>query len=114
MQRQSICIMIAVFYCLIAGRLHGPAPVTALAFSPDGQSILSASYGVVNVRPIRGSQPSRRIPFPLSQIHSIAFHPGGKLFAIGGGTPGAGGAICLATWPEGRIVTTFHDHSDLV
>jgi WD40 repeat protein len=99
---------------LLSARPLAAAPVTALLFSPDGKTLLSGGYRNVTVRPVSGPETLRRLTFPLSQIHALAFSPDGKTLAVGGGTPGESGIVCLAQWPEGRIVATLRDHSDSV
>jgi WD40 repeat protein len=99
---------------LLGGRVASAEPVTALAFSTDSRQLLSGGYGRVTIRPTQGNGMPRSLALPLSQVHALAFPPNGKMLAVGGGTPGASGAVCLVRWPEGKVVAILNDHSDLV
>jgi WD40 repeat protein len=76
------------------------APVTALAFAPDGESVLAATPHEV----VEFSWPElkrrRKIAADLDHIHDLSFAPGGKTLAIAGGKSGEFGRVALVPWPE--------------
>jgi WD40 repeat protein len=91
-----------------------PGPVAALAFSPDGRSLLIGSYSEVVVRTVADGKIACRLPCGLSQIHDITFSPNGKILAVAGGKPGASGAVCLLDWQTGKPLSTLAGHTDTV
>jgi WD40 repeat protein len=93
----------------------GPlAPVTAVAFSPDGKFLASGSYGLVTVWDLMIAQPAKRLSNVLGAVNDLRFSPDGKLLAVGGGQPSARGDLRLfdtATW---QLVATLGGHEDVV
>ena len=86
------------------------APVTALCFSPDGESLLSGGYGEIRVK----STAARSLPSSLQQVRDLCFHPSGKYLLAAGGEPGSSGGIELFSWPQGRLLPSRHGHRDVV
>lgn len=102
-----------------------PLPTTALAFTPDGTLLATAAAGGVDVwlwNPTSG-EPTLLIPEAVDgcSIESLAFHPDGRLLAIGGidwlATSGADGLVMLwdvvsrcpvAGWKGGVRCLAFH------
>jgi WD40 repeat protein len=89
-------------------------PVTALAFSPDGRSVLAGSQAGLVVRSWPDLKPVRNLPTTLSHIHDLAFSPRGNVLAAGGGSPAEAGAVELFRWPEGTRFYHDEPHDDLV
>jgi WD40 repeat protein len=108
-------------------------PVTVLAFSPDSSLLASASSTGTSVWlwSVPMGDPELLIPDALDgcTVEGLAFHPGGRLLAVGGidwlatgGSDGAtslwdivercevatlpGGTTCLAIHPSGRWLAT--------
>jgi WD40 repeat protein len=100
-------------------------PVTALAFAPDSQTLAAASATSLAVwlwEVVRG-EPTLLIPDALDgcTVEALAFHPQGRLLAVGGvdwlATGGSDGAVSLwdlqdrcevATFPGGTRSVAFH------
>jgi WD40 repeat protein len=56
----------------------------------------------------------KKLPVPFPQVHALAFSPDGKTLAVGGGTPGEFGALCLLDWPSGKLRERRKQHTDLI
>lgn len=98
---------------LLALRLHS-APITALAFTPDGSLFVSGGDRSVDLRSSKNGAIEKRIECDLPKITSLAFSPSGRVLAVGGGEPGIRGDVQLLAWPEGRRLHRMSVHSDLV
>ena len=58
--------------------LAPPAPVTALAISPDGKLVVVGSQAGVEVRSYPALDPTRTLPTEIPNVHDLAFSPDGK------------------------------------
>jgi len=101
---------------IVAGGVNrlSAAPVTALAFSPDGRSLISNGDRQLDIRSPKDAAIQRRLACGLPKITSLAFAPNGRLLAVGGGEPGVRGEVLLLSWPEGKVLHRIGDHTDLV
>ena len=97
--------------------LEGQAgQVGALAFSPDAGLLASASVadGTVWLWDVNTREPVLVIPVAADacSVESLAFHPEGRLLAVGGidwlATGGSDGAICLWDVHERQAVATLN------
>ena len=62
----------------------GGAPVSSVAFSPDGKTLASASYdGSIWLRDMATGQPGRPVTASGIPVSSVAFSPDGKTLASG-------------------------------
>ncbi|MAB88858.1 MAG: hypothetical protein CMJ90_05310 [Planctomycetes bacterium] len=89
-------------------------PITALAFTPDGESVVAASQRGLQVLRWPGLTLARTIPLRASNLHDLAFSPAGDRVAIGGGDPSEAGLVELLSWPQGESVRQVGDHDDSV
>ncbi len=90
------------------------APVTTLAFSPDGTALISNSDRRIDIRSPKDAAIQRQVPCGLQKITSIAFRQDGRVLAVGGGEPGVRGEVLLLSWPEGKVLHRLTNHTDLV
>jgi WD40 repeat protein len=98
-----------------APRLYSrPAPVTALTFSPDGKQLIVSGYYEATLWNLDGTQLVRRIGGLPERVNSIAWHPGGKLLAIGGGSPGMWGTVMLVNLAGDDEVQVLCDLAETV
>lgn len=89
-------------------------PVTAVAFTPDGKSILAGSQTGLR----RLSWPDQKAESApkssLTQIHALTFSPGGDSLAVAGGSPGESGIVEVFAWPSGKLRFRIDSHTDVV
>ena len=90
------------------------APVTALAFSPDGAALVAtAGDRVLVCSPATGASLDT-IADSAMRFVSLAFSPDGTLLAVGGGVPGEKGAVCLRDWRGKKWLSSFAGDHDTV
>jgi len=106
--------VIAAVLALFAGLAAAAPPVTALAFAPDGRSVLVGSQAGVEIRSWPGLEPSRTLPTELANVLDLAFSHDGKMLAVAGGTPGKRGGVELFGWPDGKRLRSVAPHRDSV
>ncbi len=80
-------------------------PITALAFTPDGQGVATSGYHEVNLWKTADGSVTGRVR-PLSErTYDIAYSPDGKFAATAAGDPGVAGTLTLwAVQPDSRLV----------
>lgn len=99
---------------LKSARIATESPITAAAFSPDGNSVVAVSQSGLHVYSWPALNWQRTIKSSASNLHCVEFSPNGKHIAIGGGNPSEDGIVELLSWPAGKLLTKFDDHSDSV
>lgn len=100
--------------CTVA---YGPAaPVTALAFSPDGTRLAVGGYKEVLLWDVVEGKLARRIAAGQlnGRVGAVAFIEKGKQLAVGEGEPGQGGAVKVFDVAGGRIVATLTQPTEAV
>ncbi len=75
-------------------------PVTALAWSPDGGSIVVAGNRELLLCDADGSGRITRLPSHVGRITSLAFSKDGAELIAGGGTPGGAGQVDIWRWDD--------------
>jgi mono/diheme cytochrome c family protein len=107
-----------------------PAPITALAFSPDGSLLATSGYHEVllwnlgssasgsaseSTERARGTlELERRVQNIAQRTHAIAFNGDGSLMAIAAGTPGRMGEVKLFNPATGELVADLGTLADEV
>ena len=89
-------------------------PITALAFSPDGKSVVACSQAGLHVYDFPTLSLQRTIEVSAHNIHDLAFSPDGDQLAVGGGNPATDGIIEIFSWPEGKSLHVLRKHWDSV
>lgn len=89
-------------------------PITAVAFSPDGRSVVAASQAGSSVHAWPSLREQRAITLAPANWHALAFSPSGNLLAIGGGYPGEHGIVHLLSWPSTETIRSVHSGTDTV
>jgi WD40 repeat protein len=93
---------------------HQPPVITALRFSPDGQTLAVSGNREVLLHRADGSGLVKRLPGKADRILSIAFSPDGSLMIAGGGTPARFGEIQFWEPREGRLLRAAEATNDTV
>jgi WD40 repeat protein len=93
---------------------HHPPVITALRFSPDGQTLAVSGNREVLLHRADGSGLVKRLTGKADRILSIAFSADGNLMIAGGGTPARFGEIQIWEPREGRLLRAVQATSDTV
>ncbi len=92
---------------------HAATPVTALSFSPDGQTLASAGRRFITLHPVEPTNQVTTLETDLPKITALAFHPAGEWLAVSGGTPGVKGAALLLRRSDGRELARVSNTTDV-
>ncbi len=115
-------IRLAVLIILVAawlGSCHAQPPVTALAFAPDGATIVSGSQAGIEV----ATWPALEAPalaatthheIGITHIHELKFSPDGERLLVVGGAAGEYGECKLVSWPALETIATKIAHGDVI
>ena len=98
----------------IAPRRATPAPITALAYTPDGKVLFAARHKDV-VR-IAGAS-VRTLATLAAPVTALAVRPDGKLLAVASSTTGSAGEVslfALGTADSASPVRTLPAHADMI
>src|SRR5579871_4082725 len=90
-----------------------PAPVTALAYSPDGKLLAAGVHRDVILLDIAGAVVDR-LPNQSGPVTAVAFTPDGKTLAVATGAPGKPGEVRLYPVPGDAPARTIAGHRDSI
>lgn len=90
-----------------------PVPITAVAFSADGQELAASGYHEVTIWTAANGTLARRIKNVAQRTYSIAYSPDGSLLAVAGGTPGQSGEVKLFNPAAGTLVKELGTMGDV-
>jgi hypothetical protein len=88
-------------------------PVTALAFSADGQQLFSAGYHEILVWNVADGALARRIENVGQRTYALAVSPDGLTLAAAGGTPGKLGETRLFDVSNGQLKAVLGTTTDV-
>lgn len=109
----STCVLTLGFLLLGLTSTHAASPVTALAFSPDGQTLASAGRRVITLRHLEPTNRVTTLETDLPKITSLAFHSNGGLLVVAGGAPGVAGTALLLRLSDGSEVARWTNGTDV-
>ena len=89
-------------------------PITSLAFSHDGQSVVAGSQAGLHVYDSQTLKLQKTIDVTARNIHDLEFSPSGDRLAVGGGNPATEGIVEIFSWPEGKSLHILREHRDSV
>lgn len=89
-------------------------PVTSLAFSPNGKSLLVGTYRQIQVWNLETGRRERTLTGASENVYALAFSPDGRTLAAGGGIPTERGEVLLYDLESGKLTRTLGLHSDVV
>ena len=118
--KKSHSVLFATLTVLAAGCLSSvpvtaaKPSVTAVAFVPDGRSVVVASQAGLKVVEWPTLKLSRTLETSLAQIHDVAFSRDGRFLAVAGGRPAESGRCEILRWPSGERVAASGGHDNLV
>jgi WD40 repeat protein len=95
----------------------GPLPaVTALAYSPAGESLVVGSYGSISIWDLAKAELVKSIE-TVGAVHGIAMHaqPGATGYlAAAGGLPAQSSEVLVYDTSDWKLVGTISEHTDVV
>lgn len=89
-------------------------PITALQFSPSGETLLAGGYHELTVWNPASGKLVRRIGNVGQRTYAIRFSPDGRRIAAACGTPGKQGEVRLVRFESGEIEKVLSTTSDVV
>ena len=89
-------------------------PVTAMAFAPDGKTVVTCSQLGLQEFDWPELKLKRTIEVSAHNLHDVQFSPNGLRLAVAGGTPAEDGTVHVFSWPDGNALQVFDEHFDSV
>lgn len=89
--------------------------VESVAYSPDGKTLATGSFGELTLWDAERGEPKHRIGGFADRVTALAFSPDGKLLAVGGGAPTEDGEVKVFDPATGKLAFEVKNgHSDTV
>lgn len=107
----ALCVLCAA---AASHRTHAAPPITAAAFAPDGEQVVTGSQAGIEVRSWPELQTVAAIPTELRHVHDLAISPDGRMLLAAGGAPAETGIVEVLSWPDGKCVRRVTGHADVI
>ena len=111
---ESLRFSIFILGCFTTQTLAAEPPITALAFAPDGSSLVAVSQAGLEEFDWPGLKRKRLLEVSAINLHCVVFSPVGKTLAVGGGNPSEDGVVQVFAWPSGKTLFESNKHVDSV
>jgi len=90
------------------------APITALALTPDGHSLVVGSAAGVRIVSTVDRQVVSSMAIEMAKVHDLRFSPDGETLLVAGGEPAEGGKVEIWDWQQRRRIDRVSGHADVV
>ncbi len=111
----SAGVVICACFCLFGSRTSAAEPpITAIAFTPDGRSVVAGSQAGLAVHSWPELKLQKTLDTKLVNVHDLAFSPDGGSLAVAGGSPSEEGLVEVFAWPSGESLYVLSGHEDSV
>lgn len=91
-----------------------PAPVTALAYAPDGGLLAVGGYRAVRLLDAATGEVKQTANGTAGQVQAVAWSSDGKLLAAAGGVPGERGEVVIYDTRTWKPIQTLKGHTEVV
>lgn len=95
-----VLLFLVLSWPRVSAGCQSDAPITDVAFSPDGRAVLACSQSGLQVLAWPTLHFEKQFAVGVENIHCVRFSTDGTAVAIAGGTPGELGMIQVFAWPE--------------
>ena len=107
----SLFLMLATTTC---AKSAAQPPVTALAFNPSGDLIISGSQDEISIRSWPSLEKVDNYAIEVEKIQAIQFSPNGTQLIVVGGKPSEIGQWRIIAWPSLSTIVSGTGHHDVI
>ncbi len=111
-RRSYLCVL--AWVAISASRLIAAAPLTAVAFTPNGDQVVLGSQQGIELYAWPAMIFVNAIDTQLVQVHDLRFSPDGKILLAAGGSPAEEGIVEVVAWPSQERLHHISLHEDVV
>ena len=112
--RTIFVLVLSVGLTMIPVSASADPPITAAAFTPDGNGVVVGSQSGLRMLSWPSLSATDSLKTQLQNIHHVAFSPNGQQLLISGGVPGESGTIEILDWPDRVLRSTISSHEDVI
>lgn len=110
--KQDVSILEQLVVPKVATANRQAAPITAVAFSPDGKQVAVAAGGRVELRRSPNGRARKALAGLPGKVNAVHFSPDGKQLVTASGIPGLNGIAQLWEVRSGQRLREFGGHRD--